>query len=100
VPVHKLGSRRTPAARVEQRNPESPRPPNAGRGIGRQARFPPILQERFAGRRFIPVDPVEFLDCEGAELILIGAEENQEEEPGIEFKPDDEASTPPMCRGI
>ncbi|HEY0522474.1 MAG TPA: hypothetical protein VGD08_03730 [Stellaceae bacterium] len=46
------------------------------------------------------MDPVEFLDCEGAELILIGAEENQEEEPGIEFKPDDEASTPPMCRGI
>jgi hypothetical protein len=75
---------------IAVRNPEAPRPPEAGRGMGSKARFPPELQERFAGRRFIPVDPVEFLNYEGAELILIGAAENAEEELGIEFKPDDE----------
>jgi hypothetical protein len=76
---------------VAVRNPESPHPPNAGRSFGREARFPPELQERFAGRRFIPVDPVELLDYERAELILIGAAENAEKELGTEFKPDDES---------
>jgi hypothetical protein len=68
---------------IAVRNPESPRPPEAGRGIELQARFPQKLQARFAGRRFIPVDPVEFLNYEGAELMLIGATENAEEELGI-----------------
>jgi hypothetical protein len=48
------------------------------------------LQQRFGGRRFIPVDPVDFLNYEGAELILIGATTNAEEELGVAFRPDDE----------
>ena len=28
---------------------------------------------RFRGRRFIPLDPPDFLDHEGAEIVLIGA---------------------------
>jgi hypothetical protein len=85
-----LNIRREASYIVAVRNPESPRPPEAGRGTGSRARFPRQLQERFAGRRFIPVDPVDFLNYEGAELILIGATENAEEELGVEFKPDDE----------
>jgi hypothetical protein len=36
------------------------------------------------------VDPPDFLNYEGAEIILIGARENAEEELGIEFRPDEE----------
>ena len=36
------------------------------------------------------MDPPDFLNYEGAEIILIGARENTEEERGIEFRPDEE----------
>jgi hypothetical protein len=39
----------------------------------RGARYPPELQERFEGRRWIPIDTPALLDTEGAELLLIGA---------------------------
>ena len=75
---------------VAVRNPDSPRPANTGLDSDRDARFPKKLAEKFRGRRFIPIDPPEFLDYEGAELMLIGAAENAEEELGLEFKPDRE----------
>jgi hypothetical protein len=75
---------------IAVKNPESGNPPAAGLGPEREARFPRKLQEKFAGRRFIPVDPPDFLDYEGAELMLIGAAENAEAELGIKFRPDDE----------
>jgi hypothetical protein len=85
-----LNIRREASYIVAVRNPETPRPPTAGRGFGRPASFPPELQERFAGRRFIPLDPPAFLDHAGAELVLIGAAANPERELGLEFTPDDE----------
>jgi hypothetical protein len=75
---------------VAVKNPESGSPPAAGLDPDREARFPKELQEKFAGRKFLPVDPPDFLDYEGAELMLIGAEENAEEELDIKFKPDNE----------
>ncbi|MDB5218755.1 MAG: uncharacterized protein JWO86_6682, partial [Myxococcaceae bacterium] len=36
--------------------------------------FPEELQARFGDLRFLPLDPI-FLDYEGAELVLIGAED-------------------------
>lgn len=36
--------------------------------------FPDELQERFEGKRFAPLEPA-FLDYEGAEIVLIGAED-------------------------
>jgi hypothetical protein len=36
------------------------------------------------------VDPLEFINHEGAELLLVGARENAEQEMGIEFRPDAE----------
>jgi hypothetical protein len=37
--------------------------------------YPDELQERFGDKRFAPLDPA-FLDYEGAELVLIGAEDD------------------------
>ena len=35
--------------------------------------FPKRLQQRFRGRRFAPVDPTDFLNYTGAEVLLMGA---------------------------
>jgi hypothetical protein len=75
---------------IAVRNPETPRPPDAGLDKGRDAEFPKKLQEKFAGRKFASLDPPDFLDHEGAELIFIGAAEDPSREIGIEFKPDRE----------
>jgi hypothetical protein len=75
---------------IAVRNPETQRPPNAGLDSGHDAEFPRKLQEKFAGRRFAPVDPPDFLDYEGAELMFIGASVDPARELGIEFKPDRE----------
>lgn len=75
---------------IAVKNPETPSPPNTGLGPKHEAEFPKELQEQFRGRRFISVDPPDFLNYEGAEIILIGARENTEEELGIEFRPDEE----------
>jgi hypothetical protein len=75
---------------IAVRNPETPRPPDAGLDKERDAEFPNKLQEKFAGRKFASLDPPDFLDHEGAELIFIGAAEDPSREIGIEFKPDRE----------
>lgn len=74
---------------VAVRNPAGPGPPATGLGE-RGADFPPELQERFGGRRFIPLDPPEFLDHEGAELVLIAATEDARSELGIDLHPEAE----------
>ena len=99
--VIELPERRGPAERelnikreasyvVAVKNPESPSPPNVGLGPHEEARFPKSLQQKFQGRRFLPVDPPDFLDHDGAELMLIGADEHPEKELGIQFEPDHE----------
>jgi hypothetical protein len=75
---------------IAVKNPQSGDPPAAGLDPDHEARFPKKLQEAFGGRRFSPIDPPDFLDYEGAELILIGATQDVERELGIEFKADAE----------
>jgi hypothetical protein len=75
---------------VAVRNPQTARPPNAGLDPEHSAQFPEPLQENFGRRKWIPVDPPDFLDYEGAELEMIGAAEDPEKELGIEFRPDAE----------
>jgi hypothetical protein len=67
---------------VAARNPDAPAPPGAGLPRGRRAELPAELRERFAGRRWVAVDPA-LLDHEGVELVLIGASEDVEGELGI-----------------
>jgi hypothetical protein len=49
-------------------DPDDPAP------FGEPSLFPEEIQARFGDLRFLPLDPV-FLDYEGAELVLIGAED-------------------------
>jgi hypothetical protein len=87
---HELNIKREASYIIAVKNPQTPSPPNAGLGPKQEAEFPKELQQKFRGRRFIPVDPSDFLNYQGAQIVLIGARENAEEELGIEFTPDDE----------
>ena len=64
---------------IAVKNPEAGSPAGLGLEEDRRAEFPDDLQERFAGRRWSPVDPPAFLDHEGAELVLIGGREAADE---------------------
>ena len=77
---------------IAVKNPEAPSPPGVGLDERRRARLPKALAERFRGRRFIPVDPRDFLDHEGTELLLVGAAANVEEELGLELQPEHETA--------
>lgn len=72
------------------KNPEKPAPRGAGLGEEREADYPKRLRERFEDRRFIPVDPPDFLDYEGAEVLLVGATGDLPEELGVELDPERE----------
>lgn len=73
------------------KNPEQPSPRGAGLS-GQKADFPNKLQNRFHDRRFIAVDPPDFLDHEGAELLLVGASDDISEELGITLNAQEETA--------
>ena len=56
----------------------------------RQGEFPPDLRERFGDLRWLPADPPAFLDCEGAEFVLIGGRDEAALDLGIELEPQPE----------
>ena len=76
---------------ISVKNPEAPSPPGVGLRGDRKVDFPRRLQEQFRARRFADVDPPELLDYEGAEVLLIGAEEDVSEELGIQLNPERES---------
>ncbi|MDB5105967.1 MAG: hypothetical protein JWP91_3656 [Fibrobacteres bacterium] len=53
-------------------------------------RLPKRLQDRFRGRKFLPADPVAFLDHERSELLFIAVRRTVEKELGIEFQRQEE----------
>ncbi len=57
----------------------------AGTQSGPAADFPESLQQKFRNLRFIPVNPVDFLDYPRAELLLIGAHADVKETLGIDI---------------
>ena len=76
------------------KNPDKPAPRGAGLSPERRAEFPKKLKEAFRGRRFAEANPPEFLDQPGAEIMLIGAEEDVGKELGIDLNaPDEDATT-------
>src|SRR5919108_2971011 len=77
---------------VSVKNPQQPSPPGVGLGEERQATFPKTLQERFRGCRFMPVDPSRFLNYEGAEVLLIGADEDVAGELDMQLHPQEETA--------
>ena len=76
---------------ISVKNPEQPSPRGLGLDESRQAEFPKKLQERFRGRRFVQTAPPEFLNHEGAELLLIGTPGDAYEDLGIELQDEDES---------
>lgn len=78
---------------ITVKNPEASSPPQAGLDEERKASFPERLQRRFRGRRFSELDPPEFLDHEGAEILLVSASDDVKDDLGIELDPDDETET-------
>jgi hypothetical protein len=76
---------------VAVKNPQASSPPGAGLSPRRTADYPTDLAERFSGRRFAPLDPPDFLDHEGAELVLIAAGGDAAEELGVSLDPEEES---------
>jgi hypothetical protein len=72
------------------KNPEKGSPARAGLRGEQKAEFPKKLMEVFRDRRFADCDPPDFLDYEGAELILVGAREDPRKELGIPLKKEQE----------
>ena len=77
---------------ISVKNPEKPSPRGAGLEEHEEAEFPKQLQERFKDRRFINVDPPEFMNYEGAELLFIGAKGDVSEDLGIELDAESESA--------
>ena len=75
---------------ITVKNPDVDAPPGVGLQEEDRADLPQRLRERFHGRRFIPVDPPDYLDREGAEFVLIGADEHVFEELGVRLNPEHE----------
>jgi hypothetical protein len=73
------------------KNPAAGSPPSVGLEEERKAEFPEELQERFGSRRFIALESPEFLDYEGAELLVMGSDEGPAENLDVDLKPECES---------
>lgn len=58
------------------KNPSAPSPPWAGLSERSKADLPPAYEALFKDRRFIPANPVELLNFDHVEFLLIGARED------------------------
>jgi hypothetical protein len=70
---------------ITVKNPDVEAP--AGLSEEDRPQMPQQVRERFHGRRFVPVDPPDFLDRAGTEFVLIGADEDVFEELGVRLDP-------------
>jgi hypothetical protein len=71
---------------VAVKNPAAASPVGVGLELDRQPDFPEKLSALFQDRRWYPVDPPQFLDYEGAELVLIGGQDDLGEDLGIDLE--------------
>ncbi|CAB4395871.1 uncharacterized protein OCT59_024521 [Rhizophagus irregularis] len=67
---------------ISVKNPETTSPPKTGLPEYEKVTYPAHLKEKFAGRRFLSLSTTEFMDYDGAELLLIGAKDEIAEELG------------------
>ncbi|HEX9443297.1 MAG TPA: hypothetical protein VGA73_04215 [Candidatus Binatia bacterium] len=71
---------------VSVKNPDAPAPPGLGLDGARRPKYPKKLAGLFGGRRFIDLDPPDFLDYEGTEILLIGASRDVAAELGVRLE--------------
>lgn len=76
---------------ISVKNPEKGGPRAAGLKEEQKAEFPKSLQKIFRDRKFADVDPVDFLNHEGAEFLLVGASDDIREELGIRLDAEKES---------
>lgn len=72
---------------ISVKNPEKGQPKNAGLSKDQKADFPKRLEEKFEDRRFVPLDPADFLNYENAEILFIGVDKGVKDELGIDLNP-------------
>lgn len=75
---------------VTVKNPKRPSPWQAGLREGEKAQYPDELQSKLDGKSFVPADPPALLDYEGAQMVLVAASDNLEEELGIKLEIEEE----------
>lgn len=75
---------------LQIKNPDKSSPKGVGLRGEQKADFPQHLQDRFENHRFISAAPPDFLDYEGAELLLIAASADISKELGIDLDPQEE----------
>jgi hypothetical protein len=87
---------------ISVKNPGLPSPPGTGRPRAAvEVGLPQELQNRFGARRFIPLEPPDFLDHPGVEFLLIAAAHDASEELGIDLDPYvEQASHATMLRDL
>jgi hypothetical protein len=72
---------------VTVKNPKAPSPPEVGYRPREGFSFPRNLQDKFDNRKFVRVDPPEFMDHKNAQFLFIGAAEDVEKELGLKLQP-------------
>ena len=71
---------------ISVKNPETSSPPRMRRSRSQKAQYPDELTGKFHGKRFLPLDPVQFMNYKGTEFILIAASEDVKDDLGIDFQ--------------
>ena len=75
---------------ISIKNPQKPSPRQAGLSQSKRAHYPKRLSEKFQDRRFIDCDTGDFLDYEGAQLVLVSGRQNLTEAEERSMHPQDE----------
>ncbi|MER5332776.1 hypothetical protein [Micromonospora sp. NPDC002717] len=85
APQHELSIEPEASYIITVKNPQAPSPPRVGLRGDQKVKLPAQLQGKFHGRRFAPLDPPDFLDHPGTELVLVGAAHDASEELRIDL---------------
>lgn len=70
---------------ISVKNPQKPSPRGAGLRKEQKANYPKKLNDKFKDYRFISLDPADFLDYEGCELVLIETGKKNGKDLGIKI---------------
>ncbi|MDG5815455.1 hypothetical protein QA601_10220 [Chitinispirillales bacterium ANBcel5] len=68
---------------ITVKNPQRPSPSGAGLPRRGKAQYPDYLMNKFEGKRFTDVEPPEFLNYEGCELVMVSASKEPQKELGV-----------------
>ena len=71
---------------INIRNPNVPASPGIGLSSQQKPHYPEELISRMGDYRFIPLNPVEFLNFEGAEMLIIGKKTSDLQDKDLDIK--------------